>query len=204
MISGLSMRGFFAAALVASMALLGACANEPPPAPKAEIGFVGKPLKLTVASVSTDDRYNPPGRAPNVEQLHAITPAGIAQRWADTRLVAVGSRGLATLTILNGSVVESKLPVKGGVEGFFGDQPDTKLTATLKVSLDVSVPGAKAGDFSTYQAVAVATAEKTILQSADLNDRDKAYFDLMQLLAQKFDAALTAEVNRTMAPIIAP
>ena len=80
MIWRVSMRGVAAAMLVASAALLGACANEPAPAPKAEIGFVGKPIKLSVSSVAIDDRYNPPGRAPNVEQLHTVTPAGIAHR----------------------------------------------------------------------------------------------------------------------------
>ena len=113
-------------------------------------------------------------------------------------------QGETTLTILDGSVVESKLPVKGGVEGFFGDQADTKLTATLKAKLVVSVQGEKPGEYATYNASVLASGEKTILQSANLNDRDRAYFELMQLIAQKFDTALTAEVNRTMAPVIQP
>lgn len=204
MIWRVSMRGVAAAMLVASAALLSACANEPAPAPKAEIGFVGKPIKLSVSSVAIDDRYNPPGRAPNVEQLHTVTPAGIAHRWADTRLVAVGQRGIATLTILDGSVVETKLPVKGGVEGFFGDQVDTKLTATLKAKLSVAIQGDQPGNYANYSANVVATGEKTILQSANLNERDRAYFELMNIIAQKFDTALTAEVNRTMSPVMVP
>ena len=199
-----SPRNLAAAALMASTALLGACANEPPPAPRSDIGFVGRPIKLDVASISVDDRYNPPGRAPNVEQLHSVTPAGIAQRWADTRLVAVGKRGIATLTILEGSVIETRLPTKGGVEGFFGDQVDTKLTATLKARLNVAIQGEKPGDYAAYTATAFASGTQTILQSATLNERDKAYSDLMQVIAQKFDATLTAEVNRNVAPAIRP
>lgn len=202
--AGMSKRGFAAAGFLAVVMLFGACAKEPPPAPKAEIGFVGKPIKLAIASIAIDERYNPPGRAPHVEQLHAVTPSAIARRWADTRLVAVGNRGIATLTILDGSVVEAKLPVKGGVEGFFGDQADTKLMATLKAKLDLSRPGERAGEYATYSASVLATGEKTILQSANLNDRDRAYFELMQLIARKLDAALTAEVERTMAPVIVP
>lgn len=200
----LSSRHFAAAALVACAALLGACASEPPPAPKPEIGFVGRPIKLNVASVALDERYNPPGRAPNVEQLHSLTPTGIARRWADTRLVAVGSRGIATLTVLDGSVIEERLPTKGGVEGFFGDQVDTKLTATLKAKLVVSIQGDKPGDYASYTASVVSTGTQTILQSATLNDRDKAYFDLMQSIAQKFDTTLSSEIARAMAPVIQP
>ncbi|MGB3811094.1 MAG: hypothetical protein WA943_13465 [Parvibaculum sp.] len=191
-----------AAVILLGLAILPGCANEPPPAPQAAIGFTGKPIKLDVASIAVDERYNPPGRAPNVEQLHAVTPTTVAQRWADTRLVAVGTRGIATLTIFNASVVESKLPVKGGLTGFFGDQTDTKITATLRAELVVSRPGDQAGAFATYKAIVNASGEKTILQSANLNDRDRAYFELMQLIAQKFDAALSAEVSRTMAPVI--
>lgn len=202
MISLPSMRGVAAALLLASAALLSGCAGAPPPAPKPDIGFVGKPIKLDVASIAIDDRYNPPGREPNVEQLHSVTPAGVARRWADTRLVAVGKRGIATLTILDGRVISSKLPVKGGVEGFFGDQPDTKLDASLKVKLDVAIQGNQPGDFAAYTASVVVTGEKTILQSANLNERDQAYFDLMDLLSKKLDASLTPEVERSMAPVI--
>ena len=131
-----------------------------------------------------------------------MTPAGVARRWADTRLVAVGKRGIATLTILDGRVISSKLPVKGGVEGFFGDQPDTKLDASLKVKLDVAIQGNQPGDFAAYTASVVVTGEKTILQSANLNERDQAYFDLMDLLSKKLDASLTPEVERSMAPVI--
>lgn len=195
-------RHIAAAVLLVGLAVLPGCATEPPPAPQATIGFTGKPLKLDVASVAVDERYNPPGRAPNVEQLHTLTPSTIARRWADTRLVPVGSRGIATLTVFNASVIESRLPVKGGLTGFFGDQTDTKITATLRAELVVSRPGDQAGAYSTYKASVNATGEKTILQSASLNDRDRAYFELMQLIAQKFDDALSAEVNRTMAPVL--
>lgn len=198
-------RKIAAATLLAALAFLpAACANEPAPPPAPSIGFLGKPIKLNVASIAVDDRYNPPGRAPNVEQLHPLTPSGIAQRWADARLVAVGTRGIATLTITDGSVVEEKLPKKGGVEGFFGDQQDTKLTARLSASLTVSIPGGPAGGSASYTARVDASGYQTTLESADLNARDKAYFDLLQTVARKFDADLSAEISRVMPAVIAP
>jgi hypothetical protein len=194
-----------AAVLLAAMAFLpAACATEPPPPAVPNIGFLGKPIKLNVASITVDDRYNPPGTAPNVEQLHPLTPAGIAQRWADARLVAVGTRGIATLTITDGSVVAAQLPKKGGVEGFFGDPEDTKLTAKLSATLTVAVPADVSGGSANYSASVDASGFQTILESADLNDRDKAYYDLLQTIAKKFDAGLSAEVNRAMTPVIVP
>lgn len=199
----IAFRHFSAALALIGLAALPGCASEPAPAPQPTLGFSGKPLQLDVASIAVDNRYNPPGVAPNIEQLHTVTPSTIAQRWADTRLVAVGSRGLATLTILDARVIESKLPVKGGLTGFFEDQADTKITGTLRAELTVSQPGAQQGAYSNYKASVNATADRTILQSANLNERDRAYFELMQLLSRKFDATLTAEMHKAMAPVIA-
>lgn len=199
----IAVRHFAVALALIGLAALPGCASEPAPAPQPTLGFSGQPLQLNVASIAVDNRYNPPGTAPNIEQLHPVTPSTIAQRWADTRLVAVGSRGLATLTILDARVVEGKLPVKGGISGYFNDQADTKITGTLRAELTVSLPGTQEGAYSNYKASVNAVADKTILQSANLNDRDRAYFELMQLLSQKFDTALTAEIHKAMGPVIA-
>lgn len=195
----LLLRAVFASAFLA----LAACATPPEPAPKGNIGFSGAPLKLDVASLTIDDRYNPPGKAPNVEQLHKVTPSAVAERWLQSRVVAVGSRGLAVLTIYDARVVEEKQTVKGGLTGFFGDQIDSKIVGTLRGELVVTTEGAD-GSRSTHKAGVQATSEQTILQSADLNERDRAYFDLMNKLSAEFDRLLTAEVKRTMGSALRP
>ncbi len=193
------LRTFLATAFLA----LAACATPPEPAPKGMIGFSGAPLKLDVASVTIDNRYNPPGKAPNVEQLHEVTPSAVAERWLQTRVVAVGSRGIAVLTIDDARVVEEKQAVKGGLTGFFGDQIDTKIVGTLRGELIVTTEGAD-GARATHKAGVNAQSEQTILQSADLNERDRAYFDLMNKLSAEFDRLLTAEVMRTMGAALRP
>lgn len=193
------LRTFLATAFLA----LAACATPPEPAPKGTIGFSGAPLKLDVASVTIDDRYNPPGKAPNVEQLHEVTPSAVAERWLQTRVVAVGSRGIAVLTIVDARVVEEKQAVKGGLTGFFGDQIDAKIVGTLRGELVVTTEGAN-GTRATYKAGVNAKSEQTILQSADLNERDRAYFALLNKLAAEFDRLLTAEVKRTMGSALRP
>ena len=193
------LRTFLAIAFLA----LAACATPPEPAPKGTIGFSGAPLKLDVASVTIDDRYNPPGKAPNVEQLHEVTPSAVAERWLQTRVVAVGSRGIAVLTIVDARVVEEKQAVKGGLTGFFGDQIDAKIVGTLRGELVVTTEGAN-GTRATYKAGVNAKSEQTILQSADLNERDRAYFALLNKLTAEFDRLLTAEVKRAMGSALRP
>ncbi|PKQ09069.1 MAG: hypothetical protein CVT73_04590, partial [Alphaproteobacteria bacterium HGW-Alphaproteobacteria-12] len=142
------------------------------------------------------------GRAPNVEHLHAVTPSSIARGWARARLVAVGSRGTAVLTVLDGAVITEPLEKKGGLTGVFGDQLDTRLKARLKARLTVERPGPNPGDTGTWTAEVDANAERTILESASLNERDAAYAALMEALAARFDDALTAEIGRSMGPVL--
>jgi membrane-bound ClpP family serine protease len=47
-----------------------------------------------------------------------------------------------------------------------------------------------------------ASATRTILESASLNERDAAYAAVIQSLAKNFDDALTAEVRRSMGPVL--
>ena len=192
------LRNLVALIFVSFAGLLAGCATPPPPAPQATIGFVGAPLKLNVANVSVDNLYQPPGRAPNVEQLHEVTPSTVARRWLETRIVPVGTSGQGVMKVLNASVVQEKLPIKGGLTGFFGDQVDTKLIGKLRIELVVTTGPGIGQSVSTYKIDVKAEAEQTILQSATLNDRDRAYLMLMQNLANQFDKTATAEVERVM------
>lgn len=195
------MKRITALCLLLAAVLPAACASKQAVSVPSDVTFVSRaPVQLDVSSIAVDQRYRNSSDAPFVEGLHAVSPSGVAERWANTRLVAVGSRGIATLTVIDGSVVQESLSVKGGVTGFFGDQEDTKLTAHLKARLTVSVPGA--GGSAIYNVDVDAKAERTLLQSASLNDRDAAYMALMNALADKFDAAMTSEMGRALAPVI--
>lgn len=189
------------AGIVFVLLFAAACATPPAP-PPGDVALVARaPIQLDVASVVLDEQYGSPARPPHVEHLHRLSPAGVASTWARSRLVASGSRGTATLSILNGSVISEELPKKGGLTGLFGDQQDTKLTGRLKARLTVERPGADGGS-GRWTADVEVHASRTILESASLNDRDAAYAALMQDLATRFDEEMSAEVNRSMRPVL--
>jgi hypothetical protein len=190
--------------LLSSLELLSGCISKPRLALKPTIGFSGKPITLAVASVVVDNDYHPSGILPNIEQLYSITPSTIAQCWADTRLVAVGTRGLATLKIFDASIIERKLPVRNDFMSFFSDQVDKKIIGKLRAVLIISIPNIQTDSVSIYKASVNVSGEQTILQSANLNDRDRYYFELIQFIAQKFDTALTNEMRHTINSNIAP
>jgi hypothetical protein len=196
------MKNLVRAVLSLALITLTACATPPAPAPKANIGFTGAPIKLDVTRVTVDNQYHPSGRAPNVEQLHTVTPSTVASRWAETRLVPVGASGQGVLTVFDARVVEEKLPVKGGVSGYFEDQVDTKLTGSLRAELVVMRPDRASGQNAVYKAQVNVGYTQTVLQSANLNERDAAYFGLLDNLGKEFDKAMTAEINRAMGAVV--
>ncbi len=100
--------------------------------------------------------------------------------------------------MLDGSVVSEDLPKKGGLTGIFGDQRDVRLTARLRARLAVDRPGERPGELDQWSVDVEASANRTVLESASLNERDAAYGLLMQQLAREFDTALTAEIRRSM------
>lgn len=200
-IAGLNLASLrIAGAVLAALMLTSACTTEPsaPAGPKPVSFEAQAPLRLDIASITVDSRYQPPGRAPNIEHLYSVTPVSAARAWAQARLVGVGPRGTAVLTVLDGSVISEDLPKKGGLTGIFGDQQDVHLTARLRARLDVDRPGERAGELSQWSVNVEASANRTVLESASLNERDAAYGLLMQQLAREFDAALTAETRRGM------
>jgi hypothetical protein len=190
-------------AVLAAAAFLVACTTEPPaPSGPKPITFeASEPIRIPVAFIAVDAYFTPPGRAPNIEHLHKITPESVARSWAQARLVATGGPGTASLAILDGSVVSEELEKKGGLTGVFGDQQDVKLKARLKARLTVERPGAQGGG-TTWTAEVDAYADRTVLESASLNERDEAYGKLMQSLAAEFDRSLTAEIQRSMGPAL--
>ena len=189
-----------ASAAFAALVLVSACTAEPsaPSGPKPASFEAQAPLRIDIASVTVESRYQPPGRAPNVEHLYSVTPVSTARGWAAARLVGVGPRGTAVLTVLDGSVISEDLPKKGGLTAVFGDQQDVRLTARLRARLDVDRPGERPGELSQWSVSVEASANRTVLESPSLNERDAAYGQLMQQLAREFDASLTAEIRRSM------
>ena len=189
-----------AGAALAALVLVSACTTEPstPAGPKPASFEAQAPLRIDIASITVESRYQPPGRSPNVEHLYSVTPVSTARSWAAARLVGVGPRGTAVLTVLDGSVISEDLPKKGGLTAVFGDQQDVRLTARLRARLDVDRPGERPGELSQWSVSVEASANRTVLESASLNERDTAYGQLIQQLAREFDASLTAEIRRSM------
>lgn len=179
-----------------------ACTTAPP-APPADIAITfqhRQPILLRVANIDVVDQYEPTLKSPHVEHLHSVTPASVVHSWANERLDTVGPRGLVTLIITQASVIEQTLEVEQGVAGLFSDDPDTKLVGLIHARfehVDVGPPAAS----RSVEISAEASVE--VLESATLNERDMAYFRVVEKLAGEFDRVLTTEIETSLGSLIA-
>lgn len=143
----------------------------PAPAPAIDLGTGKQPYRLDVALVETQDRYDPPFRAPHVEHQFREPPARLMARWATQRLVAVGNQRIARFIILDASVVEAELPKTGGIRGVFTTDQDRRYDAKLAVALEIrSFGGALEG-----RCDASANLSRTLSEKASLDDRDALF-----------------------------
>ncbi len=185
---------------VLSVALYG-CTSAPP-APPADISITFQhraPITLNVAKIEIVDRYQPSLRAPHVEHLHNVTPSTVTRAWIKERLGAAGSQGLITLIVEEAGVVEEAVTVSDGFGGLFQDEVDTRLIGVIKARFDHVDVGPRGG---THSVDVVAEASAEVLESATLNERDLAYFHLVERLAGEFDRVLTAEIEKSLKPLL--
>jgi hypothetical protein len=183
------------------VAALGGCTSAPP-APPADISITFQhrtPILLNVARIEYVDRHQPTLRAPHVEHLHKVTPSTVARAWLQERLRPVGSRGLITLIVEEAGVIEEAVPVADGIEGLFQDEVDTRLVGVIRARFDHIDVGPTGG---THSVDVVAEASAEVLESATLNERDLAYFRMVERLAGEFDRVLTAEIEKSLTPLI--
>lgn len=96
-----------------------------------------QPIFINVSKIQIIDDYKPPMAAPNVDHLIPYSPSDAMHVWVKDRLRAVGYDKTLQVIIKDGSVILSKLPSKGGVEGFLTDSQDRQYDANLVVELRI-------------------------------------------------------------------
>ena len=127
-----------AALLVVVSVVLVGCETQPIPQFRELTYSQLGPIRLSVDEVEIINAYQSALQDPYVEHRFPTPPGAAARRWAEDRLIASGGQGArAVFTILDASVVESRLEPTTGVKGFFTKDQSERYDATLAVRLDV-------------------------------------------------------------------
>jgi len=178
---------------------ISACATPPAPTTALEMTFQHRPIiSLNVMRVEVVDAHDVGGSFPRVDHLYTKTPASLVRQWAKDRLKPVGQLGQVSVLIQEAKVVETSRAIDKGILGLFNDEPDTDLTATIVARIEfINVL-----DGGSYAVNVDAHANVAIFESATLNERDLAYYSVLETLGAAFDEAVEKELRSVMKAII--
>lgn len=184
-------RPFSLAALVLAAALA-ACATPPEENRFAQLTYDHLPaIKLDVAGIRVVDAYQPPLEPPYIEHEVPVKPADAAQNWARDRLVATGEDRTAVFTVETASITEERLETEGGISGLFTSEPTERYEARIRVRLQVG---------GTGDEIAVEARRTTsVMEGASLNDRERAWYELVEKTMNDLNAQLETSIRKHLA-----
>ncbi len=163
---------------------ISACASgttQPTPLPPLTFSKYA-PLNVNVAKIEVMEEYRSPMRTPNVEHLMPYSPADAVQVWVKDRLRASGPDKLLQVIIKDAKVIETELPKKSGISGFFTNDQDKRYDARVEVELRVYGEAA----LSEANTETVVTRTITIPENASVEQRKNAFarmiLDLMEVM----------------------
>jgi hypothetical protein len=170
-------------AAFAAVAMLAACADEAPPqsfTPRPFDYAHLTPLRLDVARVEVVEAYRPPRVPPNMDHRAPIEPRVALAQMARDRVQAWGRDGVATVTITDASLVETRLDPGSGIASLFAAQPSERYTLNLAITLDVQNGGALRGGGINGRAEARISRTRTLNDDATLADRERAWDEMLR------------------------
>ncbi|MHA1598695.1 MAG: hypothetical protein ACTSV1_08235 [Alphaproteobacteria bacterium] len=184
--------------LAAVIALfLSGCAMTPPAQVLPELTYAHlQSIRLHAGTLEIVSDYKSTMVAPNVEHRMETSPGQAFRRWAADRLVLTGGADKARLTIVDASVVETRLATQGGLKGAFISEQAERYRASLKVKLEIIEPGGASRGFASAEAI----RSITVPEDASLNQREQVWFNLVEALMNDFNAEFEKKIGEFLPP----
>jgi hypothetical protein len=177
--------------------LVAACARGTENYTPTPFSFVGQPpMKINVGQVRVVPAYQPPMNGLNIDHTFPTPPAKAVGQWVCDRLIAAGTQGIMEITIEDGSVRETLLPKKTGIEGWFTDDQEARYDANLRVTMRL---------YNGADALAVATGDVTVTNSHTINEkasvaeREKLFDTMTREIMAQFEGEANARLSQYFA-----
>lgn len=181
--------------------LVTACSTPPPGNAFPEQSWAHKPkIKLLVGEIAVEQTYRDRVEPPHAERQAPRTPSEEMRNWAQRRLLAAGSGGRATLTIYEGSILQTDLPADKGTFSFFNSTAARRFQGTLVVALTIT----NASGVTVGRVEAEARQTTELPQGMSLNEREEALFEMVQALLVSMDGEMEGQVRRHLSGYIVP
>jgi hypothetical protein len=186
------------AALVAGLA---GCAMPPTKQTFPALTYAHKgAITFNAANVEVVSTYVPQMRESNVDHLSPVQPAAAMMQWGRDRLRAGGGAGTVRMTVTDGRIIDTPLPVEGGIRGAFTRQQSDRFTAYVAAEIVViDARGTQVGFVRSN-----AERSRTITEGLPPAERDKVLFELTESVINDMDARLEAAIRETLARFVQP
>ena len=183
-------------ALPLGLVILAACEAAPLPPPIPELTYSHlSPIEVAAARIDIVEEYAPPLQAPNVEHKFPTPPAQAVRQWAKDRFRAVGDEGVLRITILDASVIETKLEKTGGLRGAFTADQSERYDARLEVIVEVRSDRG----FREAFASAVVERSRTVAEDVSLHERETVFYEMTKALMEDLNAELEKNIKQFLA-----
>lgn len=182
----------FFVTMLASLLVASCVTTQPKQASLPALTFTHLPaIALKVAQIEVVSEYVSPLRSPHIEHTVPVAPEAALKLWAQSRLKAVGGKGVARLVIKTASVKDVVLKVRPGLTGaFYKDQSD-RYEAAVSATLYIYEGGGASVGFAEAQA----TQSRTVAENASVNDRNRVQFEVVAAVLNGFDKELEKSIR---------
>jgi hypothetical protein len=189
-------------ALVAALAVALAGCSMPPTKPTfPALTYAHKgAFTFNVANVEVVSTYVPPMREPNLDHVAPVQPAAAMMQWGHDRLRAGGGSGTVRMTVTDGRIIDTPLPIEGGIRGAFTRQQSDRFTAY--VAAEIVVIDARGNQVGFTRSLA--ERSRTIAEGTAPAERDKVLFELTEQVVNDMDARLESGIRETLMRFVQP
>lgn len=183
---------------IAATGLLAACQSAPPKPAFAALTYAHKgAIRLTVGAIDVVTEYVSPMRAPHIEHRMPVSPIETLQRWPIDRLVAAGGADhVARYTIREASVRETELPRTQGVRSVVTKDQTERYDLALAALIEIRQ---QRGGFVEASAEARVTRFRTVAEGISLAERERAWYELLEISMLELDAELERQIRQHLA-----
>ena len=187
-------RHIFLSALGLSLLLLTFACETPVAMQKfPKITFVHlQPFNVNVTSIEIVNQFSSLMKAPHIELKLPTSPATALIQWVKDRLKATGKFGKLRVFIEDASATETQLDLDRSLKGQFTKQQSHLYKFSIRATaLLTDASGVRLGS-----ATATATRSTTIREDISLNERQQAWFELVDQLINDFNRQMEVSLNQ--------
>lgn len=179
--------------MTTTLALVGLVTACTKTQPVPELTFVHlSPITLNVREAQIDSRYHSSAQPPNIEQTVTPTPELAMIRWAQQRLRAGGTTGIARFTVINAPVTAEPLPKTAGFLGAFQTEPGQRWTVTVEAQLEILDEAGNRVDGYTTKV----TRSRDLEEGVTYEQRNRFWYELLSATMTEFDSQMEQGIRQ--------